>query len=235
MKDEQAGAQEGTVLQRRQFVASLACGFAALAVSSAVAAETPAQPFRLVIRREYSLADLVGSGSSQCTYGRLWVIAPNRNLVTEPVLPQEKPTCETMELPHRGNTQCISQIPAGTYKATAQLSDRFGWHIRLADVPSRTEVLVHVGNSIQQTDGCILVGTSRHPKGKCDCLVLSPAKKPIYDSKGCRIAGGPTTTEIGQACATAGIALPGSQKALLTLQTLYGDATRKRPVSVAIT
>jgi hypothetical protein len=196
-------------------------------------AQSP-QPFRIVIRREYSLADLVGSASSTCTYGRLWAVAPARNLVTEPILPQEQPVCETLELPHRGNSRCISQIPNGTYKAAAELHKELGWSIRLADVPGRSGVLIHAGNSIEQTDGCILVGTDRHPKGKCDCFVRDPAKKPIYDNNGCRVSGGPTTAEIGKACAAAGIALPGSKKALAALRGLYGDPTLKRPVNVTV-
>jgi hypothetical protein len=91
-----------------------------------------------------------------------------------------------------------------------------------------------MGNSIEQTDGCILVGTSRHPKGKCDCLVRDPAKKPIYDSKACRVSGGPTTAEISKACAAVGIALPGSERAIETLKSLYGDAALNRPISVAL-
>jgi hypothetical protein len=222
-------------LRRREFIrASLTCGLAAAVSSTMALGQTPQQPFRLAIRREYSLSDLVGSGSSACTYGRLWVVAPTRNLVTEPLLRQEKETCETMELPHRGNAQCISHIPSGTYKAAAQENPRFGWHIRLADVPDRTGVLLHVGNSIEQTDGCILVGTDRHPKGKCDCLVRDPAKKLIYDDKGCRISGGPSTSEIGKACAAAGIALPGSVKAIQILKSLYADPMLKRPVSVIV-
>src|SRR5262249_36834174 len=100
-------------MQRRQLVMSGVAWGLATCVAPAAIAQGLLQPFRLVIRREYSVNDLVGSDPSQCTYGRLWVVAPTRNVVTDPIQPQEKHACETMELPHRGNAPCISQIPKG--------------------------------------------------------------------------------------------------------------------------
>jgi hypothetical protein len=37
--------------------------------------------------------------------------------------------------------------------------------IRLKNVPGREAILIHVGNTIKHTDGCILVGERRHGSG----------------------------------------------------------------------
>ncbi len=61
-----------------------------------------------------------------------------------------------------------TRIPAGTYKLRLHDSPRFGARyeaktghrhlLLLEDVPGFTGILIHVGNTEKDTDGCILVG-----------------------------------------------------------------------------
>lgn len=55
-------------------------------------------------------------------------------------------------------------IPAGRYKVIYTLSPRFKRNMmRLLDVPHFTGILIHGGNSIDNTEGCILVGDKVSP------------------------------------------------------------------------
>lgn len=50
-------------------------------------------------------------------------------------------------------------IPPGTYPLHWTLSPRLHtWTPRLMDVPGRSGILIHAGNTIDDTEGCILVG-----------------------------------------------------------------------------
>jgi len=66
----------------------------------------------------------------------------------------------TLELPWLDNKQNISCIPKGIYNITIHDSLKFKKCIKIWDVPNRTDILMHVGNSHRNSTGCILVGDS---------------------------------------------------------------------------
>lgn len=73
---------------------------------------------------------------------------------------EEKELCKTLELPWRDNQKGISCIPAGEYKLSPYPSSRFGEVYIVNDVPNRTGILIHTGNTASDIEGCILVGDS---------------------------------------------------------------------------
>ncbi len=64
----------------------------------------------------------------------------------------------TLERPWQDNQQNVSCIPAGRYRCERIRSPKFGWTFEVKNVPNRTHVLFHSGNTIEDTHGCILVG-----------------------------------------------------------------------------
>lgn len=70
------------------------------------------------------------------------------------------PFCATLELPFRENDRSISRIPASLYTVTVDETKSHGQCLRVHDVYDRTGILIHVGNTTKDTEGCILVGMS---------------------------------------------------------------------------
>lgn len=93
--------------------------------------------FVLTVLRQYQ--------SARCTSGYL---AVNGAII-----------CYTLERPWKNNQQNISSIPAGRYRAFLRYDKGDHWRIQLDGVPGRTGVQIHVGNAVDDTQGCILVGT----------------------------------------------------------------------------
>ena len=73
--------------------------------------------------------------------------------------------CDTLENPYINNERNISCIPAGQYKVRLRLAresaTRDYLHLLVQDVPDRSYILFHRGNTAKDTRGCILVGQSR--------------------------------------------------------------------------
>lgn len=71
-------------------------------------------------------------------------------------------TCWTLELPDKKNAKQISCIPTGSYTCRRGMSEKantFGGETyRVLDVPNRTGIMFHAGNSTGDTQGCILLG-----------------------------------------------------------------------------
>lgn len=69
-----------------------------------------------------------------------------------------KQLCYTLEEPWNDNKNHISCIPEGTYKCTPHntINHRNVWVLN--NVPKRSGILIHSGNTINDISGCILVG-----------------------------------------------------------------------------
>lgn len=64
----------------------------------------------------------------------------------------------TLERPWLDNQQRVSCIPAGRYRCARVRSPGFGNTFEVMQVPDRTHILFHRGNTVSETEGCILIG-----------------------------------------------------------------------------
>jgi len=71
-------------------------------------------------------------------------------------------SCRTLELPWRNNLQSESCIPEDTYTVRKRSAEESGGndydHLIIEDVPSRSYILLEIGNYYSQTKGCIFPG-----------------------------------------------------------------------------
>lgn len=67
------------------------------------------------------------------------------------------PFAVTLEEPWRDNQPNISCIPTGRYVCQRVDSPKFGNTFEVTNVPGRSHVLLHKGNTLDDTQGCILV------------------------------------------------------------------------------
>ena len=70
------------------------------------------------------------------------------------------PVCVALERPWEDNKRNVSCIPPGTYPCTKERHGKFGTVLRLHDVKGRGGILLHSGNTIDDSRGCILPGLS---------------------------------------------------------------------------
>jgi len=82
-----------------------------------------------------------------------------------------KTLCYTLEEPWRNNQPRVSCIPQGRYLCTPHNGARFKNVWILHDVPQRSAILIHAGNTLADTEGCILVGMRPSPNGVAESQV----------------------------------------------------------------
>lgn len=112
---------------------------------------------RLLLKREYD---------PECTDGVLFN-------------DQGSKICYTLELPQKDNKKGESCIPEGTYNFHKMFSQHLGWVYRLDNVPDRSLIDIHAGNTVLDIRGCILVGEKQgvlNVKGKHYPAVLDSKK-----------------------------------------------------------
>lgn len=82
--------------------------------------------------------------------------------------------CVSLELPWKDNQKNISCIPAGTYTCKRRYSAKHKTYLYgVQNVPGRGDIEIHVGNTIADILGCILLGQSYGTyKGK-RCILSS--------------------------------------------------------------
>jgi hypothetical protein len=67
-------------------------------------------------------------------------------------------TCCTLELPDKNNQSRVSCIPHAEYTVKRRVSQKYGNHFHIQDVPNRDFILIHTGNFYYEILGCVLVG-----------------------------------------------------------------------------
>jgi len=72
------------------------------------------------------------------------------------LLSPEGVICSTLELPWRSNSRSVSCVPLGTYSLLSYRSRRHGSTFLFTDVPQRSGILFHPGNTVADSRGCIL-------------------------------------------------------------------------------
>ncbi len=72
----------------------------------------------------------------------------------------EFPFAVCMEPPWRDNHHDISCIPDGHYTLKPYKRKSGVWAWEVTNVPNRTDILLHSGNFLEDTKGCILVAES---------------------------------------------------------------------------
>lgn len=75
------------------------------------------------------------------------------------------PFVVTLEEAWRDNQRSISCIPEGRYLCRPYSSAKYKNVWELQDVPNRSKILIHAGNTHLNTEGCILVGSQFQPVG----------------------------------------------------------------------
>lgn len=66
--------------------------------------------------------------------------------------------CKTLERPWKENQRNISCIPNGDYICQKRFSVKFGICFELINVIDRGGILIHAGNLVRHSRGCILLG-----------------------------------------------------------------------------
>lgn len=69
-----------------------------------------------------------------------------------------EPLCVTCEDDWKNNQPNISCIPRGFYHCIPHSGPKFKDVWEVTNVPGRSAILIHAGNTIKDTEGCILVG-----------------------------------------------------------------------------
>jgi len=80
-------------------------------------------------------------------YGTLGVLRINKQIF-----------CCVLEPGKWGNAKDISCINTGQYLCELYDSPKYGWTYMVTDVPGRSFVLLHAGNLVKHTKGCLLLG-----------------------------------------------------------------------------
>lgn len=81
------------------------------------------------------------------------------------------PLCLTLERPWQDNQADISCIPPGTYQCIPHNSPDHPNTWEISNVPNRSEILIHFGNYVSNSSGCVLVGNGFITNGIGDSQV----------------------------------------------------------------
>ena len=73
-------------------------------------------------------------------------------------------------------------IPCGVYPIVWEWSEKFSMRLwELKNVPGRSEIKVHAGNTVKNTEGCILLGYSFEDEELSDVSYLGVSAAAVHD------------------------------------------------------
>lgn len=87
--------------------------------------------------------------------------------------------CVSLELPDLNNQRNLSRIPQGKYLCKKRSSPKYGLHFELQEVPNRSLILIHAGNTKDHTKGCLLFGKNFVDINKDGLLDVTASKDTV--------------------------------------------------------
>ena len=102
------------------------------------------------------------------TTGKLLLVDNKTNLILQ---------LQTLERPWIFNERKVSCIPTGTYLVKRHVSPKFGQCFKIQDVKGRSDILIHSGNVVADTIGCVLVGLSSGSVDDSDTAMVYSSRK----------------------------------------------------------
>lgn len=103
---------------------------------------------------------------------RLIRVAEHNDATLGVLLIDNRPMFVTLEDKWRDNQRNVSCIPMGRFLVERHLSPKFGDCFAVKNVPDRSGILIHGGNTHHDTEGCILLGLMYGTLGT-DAAILS--------------------------------------------------------------
>jgi len=83
------------------------------------------------------------------------------------------PFALTMERPWLNNQKSVSCIPKGEYTCKRVVKPKHGSCFEVTNVPNRTDILIHKGNFVWDSEGCIILGENYQD------VMTSKSDKPV--------------------------------------------------------
>ena len=102
--------------------------------------------------------------------------------------------CHTLELPVKDGLPG-SAIPTGIFPVANRISPRLGRNVpHIDDIPRRSLILIHWGNTAADTDGCILVGKDWNANDPCFIGESRAAFEELYAKFAAALSAGESVT-----------------------------------------
>ena len=117
---------------------------------------------------EFSLILERNKSTLHSTTGKLLLVDNKNNLILQ---------LQTLERPWIFNERKVSCIPTGTYLVKRHISPKFGQCFKIQDVKGRSDILLHSGNVVNDTLGCVLVGLTSGTVDDTDTAMVYSSRK----------------------------------------------------------
>ena len=117
---------------------------------------------------EFSLVLERNKSTLHSVTGKLLLLDNKNNLILQ---------LQTLERPWVFNERKISCIPSGTYLVKRHISPKFGQCFKIQDVKGRSDILIHSGNVVKDTLGCVLVGLTSGTVDDSDTAMVYSSRK----------------------------------------------------------